>query len=121
MCYYTTSCAQKNHSKFATNRQQIEQVEFGLYCAGWPEFAYDRLQLNDVKDVTFFPSRETRSYDAFVATSDDVLTTVLRLELDTGEMDVVYGTLSTYRPIRYDIALSVSHYRTAVRIKTYFW
>jgi len=56
-----------------------------------------------VKDVTFFPSRETRSYDAFVATSDDVLMTVLRLELDTGEMDVVYGTLSTYRPIRYDI------------------
>ena len=63
-------------------------------CAGWPEFAYDRLLLNDVKDVAFFPSRETRSYDAFIAMSDDVSATVLRLELVTGEMDVVYGTRS---------------------------
>jgi len=57
---------------------------------------YERVLLNDVKDVAFFPSRDTRSYDAFVVTTcgagdADSPVSVLRLELATGQVDIVHG------------------------------
>jgi len=62
--------------------------------SGRPEFAYDQTLLEDVKDVAFFPSRETRSYDAFVVTmcgDDPTSASVFRLQLATGELTPVYG------------------------------
>ena len=92
----------------------------GKTCAtGWPEIAYDRVLLNDVKDVAFFRSRETRSYDAFIVTSDDVSEThaVTRLELVTGEMDVVYGT-TRQRSYHFDLSHLTSSQLTSVSQET---
>jgi len=69
-------------------------------CAGLLQFAYDKVLLNDVKDVAFFRSRETRSYDALIATmtmcNGDKTTSattcsVSRLQLATGQLEIIYG------------------------------
>jgi len=81
---------------------RVKSKKIIILCAGLLEFAYDKVMLEDVKDVTFFPSRETRSYDAFIAISSSASAaaacggpseaiSILRLELATGQLDTVHG------------------------------